>query len=321
MSVYVLDHQGRTVEGADRPFIESRLASGEFFWLDIHEPSEADLAVLRDVFHFHPLAVEDSEHFGQRPKFEDYGDVAFLVLYGAAPEPDEDRLVEVHCFYSERFLVTVRRDEAPACGLLRELHARHAPQAVRPIVLLYRLADALTDSFFPVLESLDDRLESLEDAVIERPQDAVLQDVFALRRRLVTLRHAITPQRDLVGEIAGGLLDLPGLDDEARRYFRDVHDHLTRATEEVDIERDLLTGAMDVYLSSSSNRLNVTVKQLTLIATIFLPLTFVTGYFGQNFGWMVDHVDSLGAFLVLGFGLQLAVLAALLAFFKVRGWF
>ncbi len=113
----------------------------------------------------------------------------------------------------------------------------------------------------------------------------------------------------------------PDLDDEARRYFRDVHDHLTRATEAVDIERDLLTGAMDVYLSSSSNRLNVTVKQLTLIATIFLPLTFVTGYFGQNFGWMVDHVDSLGAFLVLGFGLQLAVLAALLAFFKLRGWF
>ena len=135
------------------------------------------------------------------------------------------------------------------------------------------------------------------------------------------LRHAITPQRDLVEQIAGGLLDLPGLDDEARRYFRDVHDHLTRATEAVDIERDLLTGAMDVYLSSSSNRLNVTVKQLTVIATIFLPLTFVTGYFGQNFGWMVDHVDSLAAFLALGIGLQLLAVVALLTFFKQRGWF
>ena len=321
MSLHLLDHQGRTVEGVDRAFVESRLASGEFFWVDIHEPSEADLAILREVFHFHPLAVEDSEHFGQRPKFEDYGEVAFLVLYGAAPEPDEDRLVEVHCFYSERFLVTVRRDEAPACQLLREHHARHAPQALRPIVLLYQLADALADSFFPVLEDLDLRLEELEDAVIERPHDAVLEDVFALRRRLVMLRHAITPQRDLVEQIAGGLLDLPGLDDEARRYFRDVHDHLTRATEAVDIERDLLTGAMDVYLSSSSNRLNVTVKQLTVIATIFLPLTFVTGYFGQNFGWMVDHVDSLAAFLALGIGLQLVAVVALLTFFKQRGWF
>jgi magnesium transporter len=321
VNLHLLDHQGRVVDKVDRAFVESRLASGEFFWLDMREPSEEEFALLREIFRFHPLAVEDSEHFGQRPKLEEYGEVVFLVLYGAAPEPDEDQLVEVHCFYSERFLVTVRRDEAPACEFLRELYARHAPQAVRPIVLLYRLADALADSFFPVLESLDDRLETLEDEVIERPQDAVLEDVFALRRRLVTLRHAITPQRDLIEQIAAGLLELPDLDDEARRYFRDVHDHLTRATEAVDIERDLLTGAMDVYLSSSSNRLNVTVKQLTVIATIFLPLTFVTGYFGQNFGWMVDHVGSLGAFLALGIGLQLVAVVVLLGFFKRRGWF
>jgi len=321
VSVHLLDHEGRTVEDADRAFVESRLASGEFFWLDLHEPAEADYEILRGVFGFHPLAVEDSEHFGQRPKIEEYGDVAFLVVYGASPAPDEDNLVEVHCFYSERFLVTVRRDEAPACHLLRERYAKRPPTEVRPIVLLYRLLDALVDSFFPALADLADRLEALEDKVLTGPRDEELGDVFALRHRLVGLRHAIAPQRDLIGQIAGGIIDLPGLDDEARHYFRDVDDHLIRLTEQVDVERELLTGTMDVYLSSASNRLNITVKQLTVIATIFLPLTFVTGFFGQNFGWMVEHVGSLWAFLLFGLGIQILTLGVLLGYFKRRGWF
>jgi magnesium transporter len=321
VSLHLLDHQGRTVEGADRAFVESRLASGEFFWLDVLEPSEDELVLLGEVFRFHPLALEDSEHFGQRPKIEEFADATFLVLYGSAPAPDDDRLVEVHCFYSERFLVTVRREEAPSCDVVRERYTKAAPHPVRPIVLLYRLTDTLVDSFFPALDDVDERLQEIEDRMVEAPGAEESREVFSLRRRLVTLRKVVAPQRDLVGQIAGGVHDLPGLDDEARRYFRDAYDHLIRITEQLDLERDLLTGAIDVYLSSASNRLNVTTKQLAVIATIFLPLTFVTGFFGQNFAWMVDHVGSLGAFLVLGIGLQFVTLALLLAFFKRRGWF
>jgi magnesium transporter len=321
MTLHLLDHQGRVVDKVDRAFVESRLASGEFFWLDMHHPNEEEFALLSDVFRFHPLALEDSEHFGQRPKVEEFDYATFLVLYGAAPAPDEDRLVEVHCFYSERFLVTVRQDEAPACELVRESHAKAAPRALRPVVLLYRLIDALVDSFFPALDDVDERLQEIEDRMVEAPGAEESREVFALRRRLVTLRKVVAPQRDLVGQIAGGVHELPGLDDEARRYFRDAYDHLIRITEQLDLERDLLTGAIDVYLSSASNRLNVTTKQLAVIATIFLPLTFITGFFGQNFAWMVDHVGSLGAFLALGIGLQFVALALLLAFFKRRGWF
>jgi magnesium transporter len=321
VTAYLLDQEGMPQPTADRATVEAKLADGDFFWLDLHGPGPEELALLREVFQFHPLAIEDSEHFGQRPKVEEYGKVVLLVLFGAAPAPDEDRLVEVHCFYSERFLVTVRRDEAPACEAVRERYAGRPPQAMRPIVLLYRLLDALVDSFFPALDDVDNRLQAVENTMLGAPGEQPLNEVLALRRRLVGLRNAVAPQRDLVGQIAGGVLELPGRDDEARRYFRDVYDHLIRTTEQVDVERDLLTGATDVFLSNASNRLNVTTKQLAVIARIFLPLTFVTGFFGQNFDWMVEHVGSLGAFLLFCFGLQLVTLGILLAYFKRRGWF
>ncbi|HWB55533.1 MAG TPA: magnesium transporter CorA family protein [Gaiellaceae bacterium] len=321
MSIHLLDHQGRVVDHADRAFVESRLKSGESFWLDVQGPEDQDFAMFRETFRFHPLALEDSSEFGQRPKLEDYDHITYIVIYGAAPEPDQDRLVEVHCFYAESFLVTVRRDEAPASDLVRQRYARAAPHPVRPITVFYRLADALVDSFFPAIDELDDRLQTLESEILAGDKNANIQSVLALRRRLVALRRVITPQRDLIAELAAGSYELPGLDDEAKRYFRDVADHLVRATEQIDVERDLLTGALDVYLSSTSNRLNVTVTQLTLIATIFLPLSFITGYFGQNFRWLVDAIGSLGAFVVLGIGVQVVSVVVLLAFFRRRGWF
>jgi magnesium transporter len=321
VTVHLVDREGAHVDRVDRATVEAQLASGEFFWLDLHAPDEADYEILREVFGFHPLAIEDSEHFGQRPKLEDYEDFVFIVLYGAAPAPDEDRLVEMHCFYSERHLVTVRHDEAPSCDLVRERFARRPPRKVRPIVVLYQLLDALVDSFFPVLNDLDERLDVLQEGMLSRPQDKQLHEVFALRRRLVDLRRVVSPQRDLVGQIVGGRVELPGLDAEAERYFRDVDDHLIRLSEQIDMFRDLLTGAMDVYLSTISNRLNTVMKQLAVIATIFLPLTFITGFFGQNFGWMVDHVDGWPAFLLLGIGLEVAGVVVLIAYFRRRGWF
>ena len=321
MTSHLLDREGVPESRVDRASIEAHLAAGEFFWLDLHRPDAEDYAVLREIFEFHPLAVEDSVHFGQRAKLEEYDDFAFLVLYGAAPPPDEDRLVEIHCFYSERYLVTVRHDEAPACDAVRARYARRPKRPAPPIALVYQLLDALVDSFFPVLSDLDDRLDELEGEMLTRPGQEHLQEVLALRRRLVELRRVVSPQRDLVGQLSSGAVELPGLDAETERYFRDVHDHLIRLSEQVDMYRDLLTGATDVYLSNASNRLNAVMKQLAVIATIFLPLTFITGFFGQNFGWMVDRVDGWPQFILLGVVLELAAVAALVMYFRRRGWF
>jgi magnesium transporter len=306
-------------EVLDPEEIQARLDRGEFFWLDLHQPDAEDFDLLRRVFGFHPLAVEDSEHFGQRPKCELYDDFVFLVLFGAAPPPDEDRLVEMHCFYSERFLVTVRGDESPTCDRLRSRHAREGtPEA---IFVLHQLADGLVDSFFDALADFDERIDTLQEEVAAGPTDAQLLELSHMRSRLARFRRIVAPQRDLFAQFIAGVTPLPGMTPEAERYFRDVYDHLIRVSEQIDSYRELLTGSMDVYLSTVSNRLNVVTKQLALIATIALPLIVISGFFGQNFTWMVDHVDSWVAFLVLGVGLQVASLVLLVLYFKRRGWF
>jgi magnesium transporter len=316
---HLVDRDGTIQPRYDRLAIESRLTSGEFFWLDLHEPSEADFELLRDVFKFHPLALEDSEQFGQRPKVEDYGSFVFVVFYGASPPPDPDRLVEVHCFYSDRFLVTLRRDEAPACEALKKRYEKRPAPLERPIVLLYRLLDELTDSFFPALEDMDERIDELQDSMIAGPSDEQLQEMFAMRRTLIHLRRAVTPQRDLAGELARGLETIPDLDEEAERYFRDIYDHLIRVSDMIDSYRDLMSSAMDVYLSTVSNRLNVEMKRLTIIATIALPLIVISGFFGQNFGWLVVHIRSLWTFLLFGVAMPLALFALLMVYLRRRG--
>lgn len=303
----------------NRDSVETLLASGKFFWLDLHQPDSNDFEVLRNVFGFHPLAVEDSEHFGQRAKFDDYDDFVFLVMYGAAP--DDDRLVEVHCFYSERFLVTVHRDDCPAFTDIRARYAKRDRPIEQPSLLLYRIIDGLVDSFFPVLAEFDDRIDELENSIFLKADDSQLQEIFQMKRLLVGMRKTVTPQRDTFARLRGGLAELPGFSQADEHYFRDIYDHLIRISDLIDSYRDLLSGAMDVYLSTVSNRLNSVMKQLTIIATVFLPLSWLTGFFGQNFGYEVRHLSGWGSFVALGIGTELLALALLLIYFKRRRWF
>jgi magnesium transporter len=316
---HVFHHHGSEQLPLTRETAESLLASGHFFWLDIWEPGSEDFEILRDVFGFHPLAVEDSQHFDQRAKIDDYDDFVFIVVYGAVP--DDDRLVEVHCFYSERFLVTVHRDDAPAFTQIRERYEKRNKPIEQTSLLLYRIIDGLVDSFFPILADFDNRIDELENGIFLRADDSQLQEIFQMKRLLVGMRKAISPQRDTFASLMGGVAELPGLREEDERYFRDIYDHLIRISELIDGYRDLLTGAMDVYLSTVSNRLNAVMKQLAVIATIFLPLSWVTGFFGQNFGWEVRHITGWGTFFALGLGTELAALVILLVYFKRRGWF
>jgi magnesium transporter len=302
-----------------REAVAELLASEGFFWLDLDRPKADDFEILREVFGFHPLAVEDSEHFDQRAKIEDYDDFAFLVVYGASP--DDDRLVEVHCFYSERFLVTVHQDDCPAFAMIRRRYQKRDEAIDRPSLLLYRIVDGLVDSFFPILADFDDRIDELEDEIFREASDKQLHEIFQMKRLLVGMRKAVSPQRDAFAGLMGGVAELPGLAAGDERYFRDVYDHLIRISDLIDSYRDLLSSAMDVYLSTVSNRLNAVTKQLAVIATIFLPLAWLTGFFGQNFGYLVRSIGGWEAFVGLGVGIELLALAILLAFFKRRGWF
>jgi magnesium transporter len=305
----------------DEARIRDHLERDHFFWLDLTAPGHAELAKLGEIFGFHPLALEDSEQFGQRPKLDNYGDYVFLVFYGAwrHREADPEPLREVHLFVSGQYLVTVHRDPLPPLDNQREqLDGRvlHSEQ-----FLLYRVLDALTDSFFPILEVMDDEIDDLEAAVLADPTDRQLERMFALKRELVAMRKVVTPQRDLFARSVDQVADLPGLELDERDYFRDVYDHLIRISDLIDSYRDLLSGATDLYLSTVSNRQNDVMKQLTVIATIFLPLAFITGFFGQNFGFMINHLlTGEWTFLVFGLGSMLVTTVGFLIFFRRKGW-
>jgi len=304
----------------ERDRVKELLDAGTFFWLDVHDPEKADLEILRDEFAFHPLSLEDSWRFGQRPKIDDYDGYVFLVVFGASDEGDDDGLVEVHCFYSEKYLVTLHKDAAPTIDELRERYKKRDAPVDDPARLLHTVVDGLVDGFFPRLNAVDDRIDLLEEGIFRSASEDDLQAIFSMKRDLVAMRKVISPQRDLFASVAAGVVEFPGMTDDDQRYFRDVYDHLIRIGDLVDTYRDLLTGSMDVYLSIVSNRLNSVMKQLAIIATVFLPLTFLTGFFGQNFGWMVLHVTGVGHFLVFGLGLDLAVAIGVLAMFKRWGW-
>ena len=320
MSAHLVAPSGAEPEAVGiREAVEQQLPAGEPFWLDIADPGDDDLSLLRETFGFHPLAVEDSEQFGQRPKVEGYDDFVFLVVYGWTP--DDDGLVEVHCFYSERYLVTLHRDASPTLDDLRAKLERDSARFPEGALLLHAVVDRLVDDFLPALDQLGEELDDMEERVFAGPRPEQLEVIFRMKRRLVRLRRVLAPQRELLARVTGGADELPGMTIEAERHFRDVYDQLVRLAEEIDGDRELANSAIDAYLSTASNRLNATTKQLTVIATIFLPLSFLTGFFGQNFGWMVGEVSSWQAFALLGIGLELLTVVGLLVLFRVRGWF
>ncbi len=317
-SHFLVDARG-SHDQADHALVQQHLDESEFFWLDLHRPSPDEIGMLGDLFALHPLAVEDASHFGQRPKLDSYDDFMLLVAYGA--NADSDGLVEVHCFLSDRFLITVHRDDCPAFRELRRRTARDPAFITRGTpLLLHAVVDALVDSFFPELTKLDDRIDDVEAAMLQQPTDEQLQEIFHLKRRIVGWRKIITAQRDLFTGIVAGVVDLPGMNAETERYYRDVYDHLIRISDLVDSYRDLLTGAMDLYLSTVSNRLNVVMKRLTIVATIFMPLTWIVGFFGMNFEALVRGVVGWPMFLVLGIVTQVVAVVVMLIIFRRRSW-
>jgi magnesium transporter len=299
-----------------RPAIELALKDDKLLWLDLADTGPDTIALLREVFKIHPLAIEDAQEFDQRPKVEDYDGFVYLVAYGARGL--DQPFVEVHCFYAEHFFVSVHRDETPAvadaCRRLSRLPTD------RRLVALYRLLDSLVDTMFPFLSAFDDRIDELQDQVFAKPTEDELAAMFALKRQLVDMRKLVTPQRDMVASMLSQVVAIPGMTAESERYVRDLYDHLIRISDMVDSYRDLLSGSLDAYMSVVSNRLNDVMKQLTIIATVFLPLSFLTGFFGQNFGWMVQRLGSLGVFLGLGLGTEVVAALGLLLLFRRRGW-
>ena len=263
-------------------------ASGEFFWLDLDDPSDAELDELGALLEIPALAIEDTKEFGQRPKLDDYGGRVLVVFYGA----HDTQVVEVHVHVSGAEVVTVRRDP---CAHLGEAKQRAAAAKVRTEQdLVFRVLDALAASLRALADLYSAEVQQLEDVAFERPSGDDRRRMSELRSTLFRLQQIVVPQRDMLARGGDLLESLPGLErDVARHPFRDVHDELVLTANEIDYLRELLSEAVNVLLNQMAGR-------LTIVATIFLPLTFATGFFGMNFGWMVRHIDSAETFFVFG---------------------
>jgi magnesium transporter len=305
-----------------RPAAEAALRDGTLLWMDLRGIDSETSGLLRDVFGFHPLALRDAGQWGQRPKAENFDDVVYIV--GVAATTVGERLAEIHLFYSGRYLVTIAE---PGNGLLDGVRgdvteAGRTRPAGRPprLLMLHAILDAMIDSFFGPLSDLDDQIDSLIEKIFARPSQDELSDLLGMQRWLVMVRKMVAPQRDAISGVLSGTVDLPGRDAVSEPYLRDLYDHVIRVSDEIDSYRDLLDNAMDAYLSMVSNRLNEVMKQLTVIATVFLPLSFLTGFFGQNFSWLVSHLGGLPAFLILGVGTEVAAVAGLYWLFRRRHW-
>jgi magnesium transporter len=300
----VLDH-------IDRTEIERLRAAGEFFWLDLMGPSREDIEAIATMFAIHPIAVEDMEEFGQRPKLDDYDRFLHVVFYGM----EDGEPIEVHIIVHGDAMITVRQDHCASLMGARARVSQIPPDKEEYAV--YRVLDALTDSYFPYLEEIDGRIDALEELVVEGTDSSSLHQIVALKRSLGGLRRRVGPQRDILATAGSLFQGLPGFtDDDSHDYFRDVYDHLLRINDSIESYRDVLTGLLDVYLSAQSNRLNQFVTRLTVLGTVFLPLTFVTGFFGQNFGFLVDHINSSASFWGLGIGLEVASVVGLYLWFR-----
>jgi magnesium transporter len=317
--------QDGQVTDATQQAIEKAAAGGGFFWLDldVHDPGPDDdvSGMLCNTFHFHPVAVEAADKFGQRARIDDYDDFVHIVTFGMAD--DGKNVAEVHCFVTGKFIISIHRGNCPALATVRgRIGNHHSSEAAAPqVVVFYLIMDTLVDSFFPVLSDVDDAIDNLEGAILKTPTEEQLGTLFDMKRQILTIRKVITPQRDMISGLNSGVVEIPGMTDQGSAYFRNLYDHLIRISDMVDGYRDLISGAMDTHLSMVSNRLNVVMKQLAIIATVFLPLGFLTGFFGQNFAWPIAHLQSsFPYFLFLGLGSELVAIILLLWLFKRRGW-
>jgi magnesium transporter len=257
---------------------------GSLLWLDLDaEPPEICEPILRDTFGFHPLAVQDALAQSHVPKLDDWETYLYVVLHSVhAQSPEALHTHELDLFVGPRFLVTHREEPIEGLGSLWDLARRDSRILGRGCEhLLYRLVEEMISSHLPVIDGIDAEVERLEEQVLERPGRRALEEALHCKRALLTLRRILAPQREVLNRLARDELAVIGA--EHRVYFRDLYDHLVRLYGITESVRDLVGGILEMYLSAINNRMNEIMKTFTLITTLFMPISFIVGFFGMNF--------------------------------------
>lgn len=290
-------------------------------WVDMDKPTEEDDRVLLDVFHFHPLSVEDCRADRHHPKVEEFPNYLYFILHGVTAKTDSEHFttIELDGFLGRNFVITYHHEDFRSINHVKQ-SVRSSPVACQrgPAYLLYQILDQLVDYYTPVLDDFDESIVALEDDIfsLTTPDNSILEQIQNLKRSILRLRRISGKQLNIIYRMSHGEFSL--ISAEMLPFFRDIHDHLTRISDLSESYRDLIGGALDSYLSVVSNRTNDIMKVLTIFSAVMLPLTFIAGLYGMNFDNLPELHFQYSYFVVIGVMAMVAI--GMLAFFWRKGW-
>jgi magnesium transporter len=286
-------------------------------WLHFDSPNEEELRFLQENLKIHHLTLEDVIHQNQRPKIDCFEDYVYLAIHPLQRKGKwEIEPAELDLLLGRNWIVSVHYGSLPGIIEKSQLHERIPPALKRGTdFLLYTLVDLVVDSYFPLMDDMEDQIDGLEDQLVLVANSVDMGNLLSLKRSLVHIRRAVTPQREVLNQLTRH--DFPFVRPENLVYFRDVYDHLIRITEELDSLRDILSSLLEIHLAAISNQLNVTMKRLTAYGTILIVITAIAGIYGMNFKFMPELEWRYGYFAALG--LMAAISLGLFFHFKRRG--
>jgi len=299
---------------------ESIKDPSNILWLDIQDIDDNDIDLLTGVFNIHPLTIEDFIMVNARPKVENFKDYLFLIMFSLECNGNNNNKIkmgEMNCCLGKNFLITSHNDIVSTVTINKERIRKDSPIIKNGAdFLLYAIIDSLVDSYFPVIHAFDEAVDQMSDELFKDPTNETLKKIYSLKNEIIHLRRTIGPQADVVSLLARG--DYPQVTTPNAIYFRNIHDSLIRINDIVGTSRDIITGAMEAYVSVVSNRLNEIMKTLTVIATIVMPLTLIASIYGMNFKHMPELGHKLGyPFVIL---LMVCITLGMLIYFKRRKW-
>lgn len=290
-------------------------------WVDMETPSLSDDDVLLNVFHFHPLTIEDCRANRHHPKVEEFPDYIYFIVHAVRTDASPDRFntIELDGFLGRNYLVTYHHEPFASVNKVKQT-IRSSPVTSQrgAVFLLHAVIDSIVDDYLPVMDDFDERINDLEDNIftLHRPSDQILEEILGLKRSVLRLRRISSKQLEVLYRMSHGQFQL--ISGPVLPFFRDIYDHLLRVTDLAESYRDLISGSLEAYLSVVSNRLNEIMKVLTIFSAIMLPLTFIAGVYGMNFDNMPELHSRYGYYAA--WAIMIAVAVGMLLFFWKRGW-
>ncbi len=320
-TAYYLSPEGELRQNLGEDEVRMAFESGKgLLWVDVSGVTEADASFLERNFHFHHLAIEDIVAPRiHSPKIDDLGSYLFIIVHGINPVSGAEmpETAEMALFLGSHFVVSAHRVPLHCIDDVRRLVENNGPPMRHGAdFLAHALIDVLIDNILPAIDGMAEKSEEVEEETIRNPQQAVLESILKLKRSTLRIHRVIAPQREILNRLSRG--EFPIIKDEARIYYRDVYDHLIRIEDLTQNIRDAADNALDTYMSSVANRQNEVMKVLSMVATIFMPLTLIAGIYGMNFDNMPELRWSWGYFAVLG--LMAVVVIVAIVWFWTRKW-